>query len=370
MAFSREVLDRPESSPLLSGEDKMDEPASKQPHKRRLRYTGTHPHTFAEKYKELDPERYKEDVEHVIARGDTPAGTHRPICLKEVLDILDPRPGEIAVDATLGYGGHAREILEKILPGGRLYGLDVDPVELPKTESRLRAEGFGPEVFVAVHSNFAALPKILSTIGLPGVDMILADLGISSMQIDNPERGFTFKYEGPLDMRMNPEQGESVARLLRRLSEAKITALLKDNADEPDAGSIAHTIVQKRQEMTTTRALTQAVKTALSGLKRSDEETTKAIRRTYQALRIAVNGEFSALETLLADLPYCLNPGGRVVILTFHSGEDKRVVRAFEEGKAAGVYSRIQDAEIRASAEERYGNPRSKSVRLRWAVRA
>ncbi|MFA6504596.1 MAG: 16S rRNA (cytosine(1402)-N(4))-methyltransferase RsmH [Treponemataceae bacterium] len=348
----------------------MDKPSSELPHKRRKRYSGTHPHAFSEKYKELNPEKYKADVEHVISRGDTPAGTHRSICLEEVIAILNPQPGEVAVDATLGYGGHTRELLKKILPGGKLYGLDVDPVELPKTEARLRVEGFGPDAFAAVHSNFASLSKVLSKLGLSGVDMILADLGISSMQIDNPERGFTFKRDGPLDMRMNPEKGESAALLLRRLSEAKIAALLKDNADESDADAIAHAIVQKRQSMTTTRALTQAVKTALTGAKRSAEEITKATRRTYQALRIAVNGELSALDSLLADLPSCLKSGGRVVILTFHSGEDNRVVSSFEEGKATGVYAKIQDEEIRASAEERYSNPRSKSVRLRWAIRA
>ena len=348
----------------------MDDSASEQPHKRRVRYRGTHPRTFAEKYKELNPEKYAADVEHVISRGDTPAGTHRSICLKEVLDILDPQPGEIAVDATLGYGGHTREILRRLLPGGMLYGLDVDPVELSKTETRLRDEGFGPEEFIAIHSNFKALSKVLSRLGRLKVDMMLADLGVSSMQIDNPMRGFTYKNEGPLDMRMNQQNGETAAQLINRLSEEKIAALLTDNADEPDAKTIAHAIVQKRQGMTTTRALTKTIKLALMGLNRSDKEITKATRRTYQALRIEVNGEFSALETFLADLPNCLKPGGRVVILTFHSGEDNRVVRSFEEGKSAGFYSRIQDVEIRGSAEERYSNPRSKSVRLRWAIKS
>jgi 16S rRNA (cytosine1402-N4)-methyltransferase len=347
----------------------MDETNPGQPHKRRKRYSGTHPHTFAEKYKELNPEKYKADVEHVIERGDTPAGTHRSICLTEVLDILNPQPGEIAVDATLGYGGHAREILKKILPGGKLYGFDVDPAELAKTEARLRAEGFGPDSFEAVPSNFAALPHVLSKIGLSGIDMILADLGVSSMQIDNPERGFTYKRQGPLDMRMNPSCGESAAQLLRRIPEFDLAALLTENSDEPDAELIAHAIVHKRGEMTTTRALTQTIKAALSGAKRDAQETTRALRRTYQALRIAVNGELSSLDILLANLPSCLKPGGRVVILTFHSGEDERVVRAFAEGEKQGLYASIQDEEIRASAQERYSNPRSRSARLRWAIR-
>jgi 16S rRNA (cytosine1402-N4)-methyltransferase len=349
---------------------KMDDSMSEQPHKRRVRYKGTHPHTFDEKYKELNPEKYISDVKHVISRGDTPAGTHRSICLKEVLDILNPQPGEIAVDATIGYGGHAQEILKRILPGGILYGLDVDSIELHKTETRLNNEGFGPERFTAIHSNFAALQKVLSMLGHPTVDMIISDLGVSSMQIDNPKRGFTFKNEGPLDMRMDQLKGETAAHLLSRLTEAKIAALLLDNADEPDAKAIAHTIAQKRQEMSTTSALAKAISLSLSRLNRNDKDIAKAIRRTFQALRIAVNGEFSALEAFLSEIPYCLKSGGRVVILTFHSGEDNRVVHSFEKGKLMGLYSHIQDVEIRASSEERYSNPRSKSARLRWAIRS
>lgn len=348
----------------------MDDSISDKPHKRRARYSGTHPHTFAEKYKELNPEKYEAEIQHVISRGDTPAGTHRSICLQEVLAILDPKPGEIAVDATLGYGGHTREILRKIQPGGILYGLDVDSVELPKTEARIRGEGFGPESFVAVHANFASLPKILSSIEHPYVDMVLADLGVSSMQIDNPERGFSFKNHGPLDMRMNQGKGETASHLINRITENKIASLLRDNADEPDAGIIAHAIYQNRKEMKTTMDLTRIIKSVLSELKRKDSDIIKSERRVYQALRIAINGEFSALEALLSNLPYCLKSGGRVIILTFHSGEDKRVVHSFEEGKRLGIYSHIQDKEIRESKEERYSNPRSRSVRLRWAIRA
>jgi 16S rRNA (cytosine1402-N4)-methyltransferase len=255
------------------------------------------------------------------------------------------------------------------MPGGKLLGLDVDPVELPKTEARIRAAGYGSECFEAVRSNFSGIAKVLEERGIAGVDLVLADLGVSSMQIDNPERGFSFKREGPLDMRMNPNKGESAALLIKRLSEAKIADILKDNGDEPDALPIAHAVAARRYEMTTTQALSETIRTALKGLKRSDEEITKATRRCFQALRIAVNGEFDALDKLLADLPSCLNSGGRVAILTFHSGEDNRVVRCFEAGLASGLYSRIQDTEIRASAEERYSNPRSKSVRLRWAQR-
>lgn len=348
----------------------MNDTISEQPHKRRARYSGTHPHTFAEKYKELNPEKYKADVQHVVSRGDTPAGTHRSICLREVLAILDPKPGEIAVDATLGYGGHSREILRKLQPGGILYGLDVDPVELPKTEARIRIEGYGPEYFVAIQANFASLPKVLSTIEHPYVDMILADLGVSSMQIDNPERGFSFKNDGPLDMRMNQEKGETASQLINRITENKIASLLRENSDEPDSAVIAHAIFENRKGIETTMALTKIIKKTLSELNRSEREIVKSERRVYQALRIDINGEYSALEALLANLPYCLKSGGRAVILTFHSGEDNRVVHSFEEGKRTGLYSHIQDTEIRESKEERYSNPRSRSVRLRWAMRA
>lgn len=340
------------------------------PHKRRVRYRGTHPRRFREKYKELNPERYKDDVAHVISRGDTPAGTHRSICLAEVLDILNPQPGETAVDATLGYGGHARDILRRILPGGLLVGFDVDPEELAKTEARIRADGIGAESFVAINASFATLSATLTDLGHPRVDMILADLGISSMQIDNPSRGFSYKNNGPLDMRMNQERGESAADLLRRLSIEEIASLLSAYGDEPDAVLIARAIVQFRKTMNSTRDLSTAIRRALSGAKRNDKDITKATRRVFQAIRIAVNEELSALDTLLLDLPLCLKPGGRVVVLTFHSGEDKRVVSSFEEGLRTGLYARIHEEEIRESREERYSNPRSRSVRLRWAVKA
>lgn len=340
------------------------------PHKRRVRYKGTHPRSFGEKYKELNPEKYAEDVAHVISRGDTPAGTHRSICLNEVLEILDPKPGEIAVDATLGYGGHTRAILAKLVPGGKLFGFDVDPVEMAKTESRVRGDGYGPETFVAVNANFASMARVLAEEGLLGVDMVLADLGVSSMQIDNPERGFTFKREGPLDMRMNQSTGETAAQFLNRLSEDRLASLLEDNSDESDAKEIACVVFLAREGMTTTGALSDLIRRTLSEMGRNETEIARSERRVFQAIRIGVNRELQSLETLLEDVPSCLNSGGRVVILTFHSGEDNRVVRSFTEGLRLGLYSSIFDAEIRESREERFSNPRSRSVRLRWAIRA
>ncbi len=343
-------------------------------HKRRVRYRGTHPRRFAEKYKEHDPQRYAADVEKILASGKTPASTHRPICVKEIMEVLAPKPGEIAVDATLGYGGHALEIARAVLPGGRLYGLDVDPIELPKTEARLRSAGIPGEALIVRRTNFAGLPQLLAGEGLSGVDMIVADLGISSMQMDNPARGFSFKVEGPLDLRMNPERGRSAAALLGSLDEARLRALLEENADEPRAAVIASAVVQAqaRAPIATTVALARAVRDAFPQRpgRPAAAEIDTSIRRAFQALRIAVNDEFGALEAFLRNLPGCLKPGGRVAILTFHSGEDRRVKKAFQAGEQAGAYAQIAREVIRPNAEEIRSNPRSSSAKLRWAIRA
>jgi 16S rRNA (cytosine1402-N4)-methyltransferase len=348
------------------------------PHRRRPRYTGKYPRRFEEKYKERDPERHAETVSRVLASGKTPAGTHRPIMVREILEVLAPRPGELAVDATLGHGGHAREILPRLQPGGHLIGLDVDPIELPKTEARLRGSGFGPEIFTARRSNFAGLPRVLAdyfgsratsapeSAGVRGADIILADLGVSSMQLDDPARGFSVKFEGPLDMRMNPERGQPASALLKRLKPDALAALLTENADEPDAAILAPALAGK--EFATTTELARAIRTALP--RTSKDAADLAVRRVFQALRIAVNDEFSALETFLRDLPACLAPGGRVAILTFHSGEDRRVKKAFAADRRDGIYAEISEEVIRPTAEERHANPRSSPAKLRWAQRA
>jgi 16S rRNA (cytosine1402-N4)-methyltransferase len=375
------------------------------PHRRRPRYSGKHPRRFEEKYKERDPQRYAATVAKVIASGKTPAGTHRPIMVAEILETLAPKPGELAVDCTLGYGGHAREILARLQPGGRLLGLDADPVELPKTEARLRAAGFGPEVFTAIRSNFAGLPKALAsdfgarlwsqtqpqqvgnderaaadashTAALQseeganegqrtGADCILADLGVSSMQLDDPSRGFSVKADGPLDMRMNPQRGFPASALLEKTPPAALARLLQENADEPQAGKLADALAGKK--FTTTQSLAAAICAALPRLKKDDAALT--VRRVFQALRIAVNDEFSALDMLLRHLPACLNPGGRVAILTFHSGEDRRVKKAFEAGFRDGHYADIARDIIRPTPGERHDNPRSSPAKLRWARKA
>ncbi len=336
-------------------------------HQRRPRYRGTHPRRFEEKYKELAPERYPAIVPHVLAKGRTPAGQHVPIMVEEVLAVLAPVAGERAVDATLGWGGHAQRLLAAIAPGGRLLALDADPIELPRAEERLRRLGHGKDALCTRRCNFAGLQGALAGIGWSdGADVVLADLGLSSMQIDNPARGFTYGDDGPLDMRMNPARGASAAAWLERASLAQLTHVLAENADEPHAELIAETLNAARGRLRTTQALAVAVRRAVGG----DADADAAVRRVFQALRIEVNDEFGALETFLRALPTCLRPGGRAAVLSFHSGEDRRVKHAFTLGARDGTYAEIARDVIRASTAERHDNPRSRPAKLRWAKRA
>ncbi len=287
----------------------------------------------------------------------------------EILEVLAPKAGEVAIDATLGYGGHGRAILERIQAGGKLIGLDADPIELPRTEERLRAAGFGVDSFIAHRSNFAGLPQVLAREGLAGADVILADLGVSSMQLDNPARGFTYKEPGPLDMRMNPSRGEPASQFLAHVTEEKLARLLEENSDEPHARVIASAL--KKKPVGTTEELCQVIRETLAAsysiLPKDEIETS--IRRVFQALRIAVNDEFAALGTFLRNLPACLKPGGRVAILTFHSGEDRLVKKAFQAGHRDGIYSAIAEEIVRATPMEIRANPRAASAKLRWALR-
>jgi 16S rRNA (cytosine1402-N4)-methyltransferase len=343
-------------------------------HRRRSRYAGKNPRRFEDKYKELNPERYTGDVAKVLAAGKTPAGSHRPIMVAEILAVLALKPGELVADCTLGFGGHARELLAGVTPGGRLIGLDVDPVEHPKTTARLRAAGWGGDVFTAVRSNFAGLSKVLGELGLTGVDAILADLGVSSMQLDDPARGFTFKTDSPLDLRLNPGRAPSAAEWLARVSVATLASTLTENSDEPHAEVLARELVARRGSIPFTRTLqlAESIRLILQQHKpRRDPATDDdCVRRVFQAIRIAVNDEFGVLEMFLRQLPACLNSGGRVAILTFHSGEDRRVKQAFREGARTGIYSTVSEEIVRAGTEERRANPRSSSAKLRWAVRA
>jgi 16S rRNA (cytosine1402-N4)-methyltransferase len=337
------------------------EPTPPAAHRRRARYAGKHPRRFEDKYKEL--QKNPETIAQVIASGKTPAGAHLPVMLPEVLDALRPEPGSVAVDCTLGHGGHTRGILHRILPGGRLLALDTDPLELPRTEAALRAEGFGEDVLLTRKSNFAGLPAALAASGISRADVILADLGVSSMQLDNPARGFTMKSAGPLDMRMNPARGLAASQWLERVRPAELEATLADNADEPDAALLARILAGGT--FLTTTDLAAAIRNALPN--RLPLEREKAVRRVFQAVRIAVNEEFSALEALLRALPLCLNPGGRVAILSFHSGEDRRVKKAFQTAFREGRFTAISQDVIRASPDECRANPRATPAKLRWA---
>ncbi len=334
------------------------------PHRRRPRYRGKNPRAFHEKYKEHDPARFPETIQKVLASGKTPAGTHRPILAAEILEVLAPQPGDFAVDCTLGYGGHAETILRRIAgPGAHLLALDADPIEGERTLARLRAAGFGPEALTWERRNFAGLAGWLAAHRPAGANVILADLGVSSMQLDVPARGFSVKHDGPLDMRMNPQRGLTAAEWLIRARPETLARVLMDHADEPRADALAAALAG--QSFPTTRALAEAVAHAVPAPVR--EET---VRRVFQAVRIAVNDEFGALDTLLRTLPDCLAPGGRVAILTFHSGEDRRVKQAFREGQRSGVYAEIADEVVRPGAVERRDNPRAGSAKLRWAKRA
>ena len=340
---------------------------------RRIRYKGTHPKTFQEKYKELNPEQYRDDIEKVISQGRTPAGMHRSICVNEILDFLQITPGQTGIDATLGYGGHTLEMVQRLLPGGRLYALDVDPFELPRTRERLLNLGYGPEEVMIRKMNFSNIDLVAQESG--PLNFVLADLGVSSMQIDNPERGFSFKVEGPLDLRLNPKTGKSAAALLKTISREELTDIFRINSDEPNAELLAEAIassIENGIELTTTTSLRELIRETLEFLPAATrkEEVKKTCQRCFQALRIEVNDEFDALDQFLDKLPEVLAPGGRVAILSFHSGEDRRVKKSFQYFFREGIYSEVAPDPIRPSAEECNTNPRARSAKLRWAIRA
>jgi len=344
-----------------------------QKHERRIRYKGTHPKAFKEKYKELQPEQYAEDVAKVISRGSTPAGTHRSICVKEILEFLQITPGQTGLDATLGYGGHTLEMLKCLNNKGHLYALDVDSYELPRTRERLERLGYSADVLTLRHMNFSDIDQIAVEAG--PLNFVLADLGVSSMQIDNPERGFSFKNEGPLDLRLDPARGISAAERLKSISQEELTGLLTENADEPYAERIARAVIseiKKGANIKTTTQLRQIIKAALIFVPQStrDEEIKKSCQRCFQALRIDVNNEFEALDAFLEKLPAALAERGRVAIMSFHSGEDRLVKKSFQRLFREGVYREIAPEPIRPSAEECHDNPRARSTKLRWAIKA
>ncbi|MDY5846005.1 MAG: 16S rRNA (cytosine(1402)-N(4))-methyltransferase RsmH [Bariatricus sp.] len=344
------------------------------PHKRRVRYSGTHPKTYKEKYKEHQPEKYADTIQKVISKGSTPAGMHISICVKEILDFLQIQPGQIGLDATLGYGGHTKAMLECLKGEGHIFALDVDPIESARTKERLENQGFGEEILTVRLQNFADIDIVSKETGKK-FDFILADLGVSSMQIDNPDRGFSYKVEGPLDLRMNPQKGISAAERLKGISQEELQGMLIENADEPYAEEIARTVVNQQRrgkKIETTTQLKEAIEQALKFLPASEqkEAVKKSCQRTFQALRIDVNSEYEVLYTFLEKLPEVLAPNGRVAILTFHSGEDRLVKKSFKQLKKEGLYSDISEEVIRPSAEECARNGRARSTKMRWAIRA
>jgi 16S rRNA (cytosine1402-N4)-methyltransferase len=340
-----------------------------QKHKRRVRYKGTHPKSFKEKYKEHQPDKYAETIARVIEKGSTPAGMHISICVTEILEFLQIKPGQTGLDATLGYGGHTLEMLKCLESKGHLFALDVDPIELPRTRERLGKLGYGPEILTIKEINFANIDQVIEESGK--LDFVLADLGVSSMQIDNPDRGFSYKTEGPLDLRLNPNKGISAAERLKTISKDELIGMLIENADEPHAEAIAKAVlyqIKKGAEIATTSELRNIISNALKSI--SEDEIKKSCQRSFQALRIDVNNEFEVLYEFLEKLPTVLAKGGRVAILSFHSGEDRLVKKSFKRFLREGLYSEIAPDIIRPTVEECSINSRARSTKMRWAIKA
>jgi 16S rRNA (cytosine1402-N4)-methyltransferase len=305
----------------------------------------------------------------------TPSGEHKPVLLEEVLAALNPQPGEVLVDCTLGFGGHSVELLKRVGPAGKLIGFDLDAGNLPNVREQLAEVG---HPFSLHHGNFAGLARILGDECPDGCDALLADLGMSSMQVDDANRGFSYRRDGPLDMRMDPSRGRPAVELLAALSAKELADAFRELGDEPEADRIAAAIVNARKQtpIERTRQLMALVQEAapvrvnphpLPGEPKPWQQKVRPVARVFQALRILVNRELANLTELLRVLPYCLKTGGRVAIISFHSGEDRLVKTAFKEGLRSGLYTEVSDEPIRATYEERGANPRSRSAKLRVA---
>ena len=352
----------------MPGRNKNMEPK----HKRRVRYKGTHPKKYNEKYKELNPDLYPETIEKVIKKGSTSVGMHLSIMVNEILEFLDIQEGQIGLDCTLGYGGHTLKMLEKLNHTGHLYALDIDPIESAKTQERLLNKGYDQDILTIKNCNFKDIDVVSKEVGL--FDFVLADLGVSSMQIDNPERGFSYKKEGPLDLRLNPQRGIPASTRLQQLNKEQLEQLLIENSDEPYANQIARNInsfLKSGQPITTTTTLYKIIEKSLAFIpeKERKDAVKKSAARVFQALRIEVNSEFDVLMEFMDKLPGILKPGGRVAILTFHSGEDRIVKKSFKEMKNLGIYRDVARNVIRPSKEECHLNSRAKSTKMRWAIK-
>ena len=376
MSQNDEKLQETEMTEKIKTSNEGQEAASQdaqQSHKRRVRYKGKYPKKFEEKYKELQPEKYQDTIQHVMQKGNTPAGMHISIMVQEILDFLEIKPGQVGFDATLGYGGHTKAMLQCLQGKGHMYATDVDHEEAAKTKKRLEELGFGEDILTIKLQNFCTIDEIAKEVG--GFDFLLADLGVSSMQIDNPKRGFSFKVDGPLDLRLNQEAGISAAERLETITRDELAGMLYENSDEPYCEELAKAItdeIRKGNHMDTTTKLRQVIEKTLDFLPEKEKKETikKTCQRTFQALRIDVNREFEVLYEFMEKLPDALKPGGRAAILTFHSGEDKLVKKALKAGYKAGIYSDYAKDVIRPSAQECAQNGRARSTKMRWAIKA
>jgi len=307
-------------------------------------------------------------------------GTHLPVLLRETVAALGCHPGGVWVDGTVGAGGHAEAILRATSPDGRLLACDRDPHAIAAARRRLAPFGARLEIRQA---DFRSLPAWLDAAGLAPIDGALLDLGVSSMQLDDPERGFSFQHEGPLDMRMNPSAGRTAADLVNALGEQELAAILVRHGEEPAARRIARAIVRarERQPLLTTRALAAIVEEAAPS---SRGRRIHPATRTFQALRIAVNDELEGLDRVLEQLVHRLRPGGRLAAIAFHSLEDRIVKQAFRDLGRRCVCPRDMPAcgcgrpdlvraiarrAIRPGPSELRDNPRSRSARLRVVER-
>ena len=314
---------------------------------------------------------------HLRSKGKTTPGTHTPVLLKEVIRCLAPKAGEVVVDCTLGYGGHAKEMIKRIAPDGVFVGLDADGVELEKAKRRITR----PNVWSHfVNRNFADISEAIKEYAPDGCDVIFADIGVSSMQVDDASRGISYRAEGPLDMRMDRNSPPTGIDVINSISQVDLSTALFELSDEPDHEIISQMIVGQRtvEPITTTGQLMRLVFNAKGLTERTWKKKQKQqgfgsghpAARMFQTLRILVNDEIGSLAKLLAAAPKCLKPGGRVGVISFHSTEDRLVKESFQAGYKSGIYSAISPKPIVPRTSEIVRNSRSSSAKFRYAVMA